>query len=72
MGEWQTIENAPRDERWMLLWFPEGFWATGQQVAIGFWSTEDKDWFDNEAASRPMTDFGSQPTHWMPLPEPPK
>lgn len=60
--EWQPIETAPKGER-VLVYFPR----TGRKEAMII------------AASNPT---GSQwwakhignlfPTHWMPLPEPPK
>ena len=69
MSEWQPIETAPKDGATILLYFPKGYWADDRDIAIGFWS--DGDWYSGEADSTPMTGFGSFPSHWMPLPEPP-
>jgi hypothetical protein len=57
--EWQSIETAPRDE---LLLGAEGdmirlvMWENTSWVQVG--ATIEKGWFE--------------PTHWMPLPDPPK
>lgn len=58
-GEWRPIETAPRiDGRAVLL--KHGQWAPYH----GYW--RDGQWCPIEYA-------GSwHPTHWMPLPEPPK
>jgi len=59
MSEWQPIETAPKDGRYLLLL------ADSQFHRIGFWngsSWDDGDFYDH------MADI----THWMPLPEPPK
>jgi hypothetical protein len=58
MSDWQSIETAPSSgEVWC-------FWKTcgQQQVAERF----NGEWFDNDGNQL------SEPSHWMPLPEPPK
>ncbi len=69
-GEWLPIETAPKDGTSILL---HGSWSgeIGCDVPIastvGFWS------YDEWVAS--ITDYYSvsaNPTHWMPLPPPPK
>lgn len=60
------IKNAPRDETWVWLY---GRWLGEPHGHLGFWSEEDKDWFDSEAASHSLTVFGWKPTHWMPFKE---
>lgn len=62
----RPIETAPRDGTEILLYFPKTYWATGSNYAIGWWI--DNDWFAGEADSNSMTDFGSEPTCWWPLP----
>lgn len=59
--KWQPISTAPRDGTRLLLWAPS--WSqpnTGHPYPRG-WG--------------PMYELGpwlDQPTHWMPLPEPPR
>jgi hypothetical protein len=57
MSDWQSIETAPSGEVWC-------FWKTcgQQQVAERLGGK----WFDNDGNQL------SEPSHWMPLPEPPK
>ena len=71
---WQPIETAPKDGTQILLcqenWGP---W-------VGWWGTHDggrDDWWflDPSVDSRDKLNcwlLTSGPTHWMPLPEPPK
>jgi hypothetical protein len=67
--DWRPIETAPKDETWVLLYFPGG---DETKCKTGFWSEGSVDWYGSESDSHSMTDFFDQPTHWMPLPEPPK
>jgi hypothetical protein len=61
---WQPIETAPRDGTEILFWvapeMSEG-WAE-----VGHWfETAHDGWWVAHTIER-------KPTHWMPLPEPPK
>ena len=56
---WQPIETAPRDETEILGWSAEWRWV---MYAIC--------WFKNGRWCA-ATHIGSDPTHWMALPEPP-
>lgn len=56
MSEWRPIETAPKDGTVIDLWVPEFGRLTNE-------------WFDPEDDS---WTFPGQPTHWMPIPEPPK
>lgn len=67
---WKSIESAPKDGTAVLLYFPDGYWADDRNIAIGFWGIGGG-WYDSESASTSMTAFGSHPTHWRPLPDPP-
>lgn len=70
--EWQPIETAPKDEKILLA-------RAGQWVDIGEWEddrhakkprpywTANREWWAGKMAMREQ-----QPTHWMPLPPPPK
>lgn len=56
---WQPIETAPKDGTEILTW--DGQDAKILRWALGRWD----DWGEMPGALLP-------PTHWMPLPEPPK
>lgn len=65
---WQPIETAPKDGSGFIGWWPEsknmpyGFtwWLTGWPWADQWYRTDHRQY------------AVGQPTHWMPLPEPPK
>ena len=61
---WQPIETAPTDGTEVLVY------ARGS-YAVAFWS--GKEWRDmgDIGWAGMYGDDGNQPTHWMPLPEPP-
>lgn len=70
---WQPIETAPKDGRTILLCggFTSGF-ASGfndtPAVRTGYWYNGKRvqAWYDTVLGRCPL-----QPTHWMPLPDPP-
>ena len=58
--EWKPIETAPHDWSLVLLW-------DGSDVTVGkFLNCDDIEWIDV------LNGFEVLPTHWMPMPEPPK
>jgi hypothetical protein len=63
MTFWQPIETAPKDEIVLIVFIC----SCSQEVALGShafgdnWEVRDRDYDDTVC-----------PTHWMPLPEPPK
>lgn len=76
---WQSIETAPKDETYILLYFPyencSPFDDDG--VITGFWHEADSNipndksgWYHSEASGNALNKF-SDPTHWMPCPRPP-
>ncbi len=68
---WQPIKTAPKDGTTILVYQPAGMWASrvqsrGECVVTAHWHQPGNPerhglWF-------PIC----RPTHWMPLPEPPK
>lgn len=66
MSEWQSIETAPRDGSHFLAYDPEH----GRVVLLfGERADDGTDlWEDTVQEYWPFY----KPTHWMPLPEPPK
>ena len=73
--DWQPIETAPTPNVNVLLWYP---WMGAPRknappgfVYIARWAGTD----DGEDCWRDPVDFepmGAGPTHWMPLPRPPR
>lgn len=66
--EWQPIETAPKTGVRLLAAFPRG----------GEWRVDIVTWFDDHWRSIAMAFVNGdrrmrreQPTHWMPLPQPP-
>ena len=58
---WQPIETAPKDGTETLLW-EKGF----EVYAVGYFCELAEKWVVFG------THWNWQPTHWMPLPEPPE
>lgn len=64
MSEWQPIETAPQDGTEVLLHCAEG------DINVAYW---DGTWWADTIEGGDVTRRGSgEPTHWMPLPEPPQ
>jgi allantoicase len=63
---WQPIETAPKDGSHMIL-------GCSTYVDCGYW---DDGWTlypdDTAPHDNYCVRFNPEPTHWMPLPEPPK
>jgi hypothetical protein len=74
MTDWRPIATAPKDETFVLLYFPDmnrPWQAEADGRVIGFWSEKYREWYHSEAAGNSLSEY-AHPTHWMPLPEPPK
>lgn len=80
MTDWQPIETAPKNGESVIL-------AQGRFVEVGFWvdtshqeqqlvsssgRRETYEWVDVVSGYWEGTTEIYGPTHWMPLPEPPK
>jgi hypothetical protein len=68
--KWQPIDTAPKDGRVILILTERGNvyspcqWENGEISENGFWL-----WWQDEPAW--LTEVVN-PTHWMPLPDPPE
>lgn len=62
MSEWKNIATAPKDGTSFIAW------EKGYAVSISSW---DK-FHDGGAGGFRNSHHGHRPTHWMPLPQPPK
>ncbi len=83
---WQPIETAPKDGSFILLHVPNGAVETGPVTIGTYFRIEDRDekgrfrkgsWFPADWTGWMATDGDCgpswcDPTHWMPLPEPPR
>lgn len=71
---WQPIESAPKDGSVILLANPAGCWMARYFAVYGSGYRPDSPWFSVMLNHDHMKRSGRflQPTHWMPLPEPPK
>lgn len=58
MSDWQPIETAPTNHKRVLLFVPPYGATTGH--------------FDERWHCHSVLNKEAQPTHWMPLPDPPK
>ena len=58
---WHPIENAPNDLDQIILY-------CGEFTCIGRWNEYYKEWEDDQGIGK----LRIQPSHWMPIPEPPK
>lgn len=62
---WQPVETAPKDGT--FIWLLSDSFA----IRIGYW--KGGRWVDlAKAEARGACDLSFEPSHWMPLPEPPK
>jgi len=70
---WLAIENAPKDGRHILTVVQGNHPSSGKPFVpcVAYW---DEGWVTCEHCDLAGTDPDEayQPTHWMPLPEPPK
>ncbi len=69
--QWQPIETAPKTRELKILTYgvvPENYGYTQEE-----WLISISEWCGNGWASQASSPYGNrfQPTHWMPLPEPP-
>jgi hypothetical protein len=67
---WQPIETAPKDGSTVILWFSDGsFLNIGRYRPRG---AVRKHPHCGWVTAWDFDPFIKQPSHWMPLPEPPK
>lgn len=70
MGEWQSIEVAPKEQgKWVLL-------ADDKRSCAGYWDARvpggSMRWISVNGYFGSGWEPRRQPTHWMPFPEPPE
>jgi len=62
--QWQPIETAPRDDTLVLVYRPREDADHPAHVGVDKWRVVSRCWYYSRR--------DQQPTHWMPLPDPPK
>lgn len=70
-AQWQPIDSAPKDGTSVLLWAKDLRFPG--RMCVAQYITDDIEWWhvtDGKFGPWPLR--GPSPTHWMPLPEPPK
>lgn len=75
MSEWQPIETAPKDKRILLYrpTAPEWWMVMGGRYDSDEYAKNPKPYWSTDNWSLGKTEQRQNaPTHWMPLPEPPK
>lgn len=63
MSEWQTIETAPKSGRWILVWWHD----VTNAPFVAYYDGPSQAFIEAFSGGH----YDSQPTDWMPLPEPP-
>ncbi len=66
MADWQPIETALKE-----CGLPDIIVSDGRFVTVANWDDEDETWRD-QINSDGYEGLPIRPTHWMPLPAPPK
>jgi hypothetical protein len=69
MSNWQPIETAPKDDKYILICC---YWNNEPDLKLvkcTYWKNDDWGW---ECYSKVYYENYVTFTHWMPLPEPPK
>ena len=73
MSEWKTMDTAPKgpDAPYVLLYYPGPFGCG--EIVIAFWAAPmgHREGYWCVALDQDGQFSDQQPTHWMPLPEPP-
>lgn len=74
MSAWQPIETAPKDgtniDLWAKQWRVQDDGFNYRRFRTCYWTKGDS--MTNRSAYWMHLDSGWRPTHWMPLPAPPR
>lgn len=65
LSQWMKIDNAPKDGT-RILCFAVGF------IYAVEWDEEESCWVVDDNKHGPFPLRGGRPSHWMPMPDPPK
>lgn len=64
---WQPIETAPKDGTWVLIHIYRNDISAAHQAGVSYSTNDEKEW-----RGRAGLRFTCEPTHWQPLPDPPR
>jgi hypothetical protein len=67
MDDWKPISNAPRDGRAILAYLPANVGHTPRQDVVAIYWDAGSGWATAYSGAR----LDTEPTYWMPLPDPP-
>lgn len=71
--QWQPIETAPKDGTVVLVWPIDWQCSATGSPNTDMWICQWSDFYNRWVEAAGEEYFGPQtPTHWAPLPEPPK
>lgn len=63
--QWQTIDSAPRDGEFVLTW-------NGHRQHVSQYDRVEGEWVSSFKTVTKRLTVQPPPTHWMPLPSPPR
>ena len=69
-SDWQPIETAPRDGSQVVVWNPDN--PYGEWPLMAQWHAPSQTWSIHIEGQRIWLGLPLDPTHWIPLPEPPE
>lgn len=73
---WQPIETAPKDGRYLMVGNEDGVWVACYTPTFQSGFQPDNPWIslmlNHRHIEKVKRNYSSVPTHWMPLPQAPK
>ena len=76
MTKWQPIETAPKDGTYVLLGNADGVWIASYSAQFQSGYKPDNPWIslmlNHRHIEKVNRNYSGVPTHWIPLPTPPK
>jgi len=74
--KWQPIETAPKDGRYLMVGNKDGVWIASYSAQFQSGYKPDNPWIslmlNHRHIEKVNRNYSCVPTHWMPLPTPPK
>ena len=74
--QWQSIETAPKDGRYLMVGNEDGVWVACYTPTFQSGFKPDNPWIslmlNHRHIEKVKRNYSGVPTHWMPLPPPPE